>query len=95
MDVDPPVSVEVGALAEEEVDDHRCRADQKGGQGRDQNGPSADHRLLIVLRVHAEGPGRGADDQPDQGGDERPRPQSVDQSLQGAAPGRQSASGSA
>ena len=49
MCLDPPVSVEVGALAEEEVDDQRCRTDQEGSQARDQDGPSADHRLLVVL----------------------------------------------
>jgi hypothetical protein len=85
--VNAPVAALSGGWCpvEEEVHDVGRRTDEQGGQARDQNGSPADHRLLEVLGVHAQGPGGGADHQADQGGDQGPGPEAVDQRLQGAA----------
>ena len=76
-----------GAGAEEEIDERRRRPDQQGGEARDEDGAAADEGLVVVLRVRAERPGGGADDQADQGEDQRPAPDPVGQLLEGPAPG--------
>ena len=78
--------METLAGVEQEVQQRRRRADHKRRRRRHEYGAPAGRRVLVVVRVCAERPRGGADDQPGERGEQSPETDPVDELLQGAAP---------